>query len=360
MNATKADELGRKYVKQYSLYREFAERTRNLLENLVEQDGIQVYSVSGVTKSPDGFPRSFDAPSEGGPASLSEIADLCTVKVLVHFPEDVAKVERVVQQEFLVDMSRSVALASLDEPDRFGYPSVYYTLSLNRARSAMPEWNKYKDLSFSLEIRTVLQEVWAANTPKVSMPTDSATKKKIQRKLFRVAALLEEADEGYLALWESARESAMPVSSPVISDEPVPGTRRVFDRAALRQYFQEHDEIPVRWAQIAHQVGFPEFQPTSEYLDGSLSYLWDILRAAEMDSADEFQRFISSLENEEQGKEQLETVFKSFQQDVQSWKVDGYSALFLLVLNLKWDVLQNKDLVELNIKRGSDRIKGVL
>ena len=153
-------------------------------------------------------------------------------------------------------MARSVTSASLDDPDRFGYPAVYYTLSLSRARAAMREWSKYKDIPFSLEIRTVLQEVWAANTPKVMLPTDTSTKKKIQRKLFRVGALLEEADEGYFSLWESARESAMPVTPPVARVEPVASTRRVFDRNALRQYFQEHEEIPRRWAEIASDVGF--------------------------------------------------------------------------------------------------------
>lgn len=360
MNATKADELGKKYMKQYSLYREFADRTCNLLENLVEQDGIQLYSVSGEAKSPEGFLRTFEALAEGAPSSLSEIADLCTVKILVHFPEDVEKVERIVQQEFLVDMARSVTSASLEDPDRFGYPAVYYTLSLSRARAMMREWSKYKDLPFSLEIRTVLQEVWAANTPKVMLPTDATTKKRIQRKLFRVGALLEEADEGYFSLWESARESAMPVTAPVVPVESAPSPRRVFDRGALRQYFQEHEEIPRRWAEIASGVGFPVFRPDTEYLETSLSYLWDILRAAEMDSPDEFQRFIASLEQEEKGREQIATVYKAFEREAQSWRVDGYSALFLLVLNLKWDVLQNKDLVELNIKRGSDRIKGIV
>ena len=360
MNATKVDELGKKYMRQYSLYREFAARACNLLENLVEQDGIQLYNVSGEAKSPEGFLRMYEALAEGVPSSLSEIADLCTVKILVHFPEDVEKVERIVQQEFLVDMARSVTSASLDDPDRFGYPAVYYTLSLSRARVALREWNKYKDIPFSLEIRTVLQEVWAANTPKVMLPTDTTTKKKLQRKLFRVGALLEEADEGYFSLWESARESAMPVTAPVAVVEPVASNRRVFDRAALRQYFQEHEEIPRRWAEIASDVGFPPFRPDPEYLETSLSYLWDILRAAEMDSPDEFQRFIASLEEEEKGREQIATVHKAFEREAQSWRVDGYSALFLLVLNLKWDVLQSKDLVDLNIKRGSDRIKGIL
>jgi hypothetical protein len=246
----------------------------------------------------------------------------------------------------------------LDSPERYGYPAVSYVLSLNRERGALREWAKYKDLPFTLEIRTVLQEAWAANAQKVSLPTDTSTKKKMQRKLLRLSALLEEADEGFLSLWESARESAMPVTAPS-SPDAAPAPSKVFDRASLKQYFTDRSDVLRRWAGTAEETGFPPFIPSQEYLETSLSYLWDILRAAEMDSRESLDEFLRSLEEEGRGEEQISTIYKAFEKEASSWKVDGYSALFLLVLNLKWDVLQQKDLVELNIKKGSDRIKGV-
>lgn len=358
MNGLRADEWGRKYMERYSLYEEFAERVSNLLQNFVEGDDIEVYSVFGKAKTPEEFLQSFGAVSEGNPSSLSDIPDLCTVKILVNFPDDVPKVERIAQQEFLADMARSVPLSSLDAPDRYGYPAVTYVLSLNRERAALREWKKYKDLPFSLEIRTVLQEVWAANTPKVSLPTDSVTKKKMQRKLLRLSALLEEADEGFLTLWESAKEFAMPVTAPSVPAE-TPSCAKAFDRSALRQYFEEHGDIPRQWANIAAETGFPSFTPSPEYADTSLSYLWDILRAADMDTLETLEAFLQSLDVDDKGKEQIATIYKAFEKEAASWKVDGFSALFLLILNLKWDSLQHKDLVELNIKKGSDRIKGL-
>ncbi|MPL95935.1 hypothetical protein SDC9_42108 [bioreactor metagenome] len=355
MNGSRTDEWGRKYMEKYSLYEEFAERIGNLLQNLVEGENIEVYSVFGRAKTPEEF---LSTAGTADASVLAGMSDLCRVKILVNFPDDVAKVEDIVQKEFLADLSRSVPLSSLDSPDRYGYPAVSYVLSLNRERGALREWAKYKDLPFTLEIRTVLQEVWAANAPKVSLPTDTSTKKKMQRKLLRLSALLEEADEGFLSLWESARESAMPVTVPSSPDAAL-APSKAFDRASLKEYFEERGDVLRRWTDAAEETGFPPFIPSQEYLETSLSYLWDILRAAEMDSREPLDEFIRSLDEEGRGKEQISTIYRAFEKEASSWKVDGYSALFLLVLNMKWDILQQKDLVELNIKKGSDRIKGV-
>jgi ppGpp synthetase/RelA/SpoT-type nucleotidyltranferase len=357
MNGARTDEWGRKYMEKYSLYEEFAVRVSNLLQNLVEGEDIDVYSIFGKAKSPDEFLRAA-AGNVAEQSVLTAIPDLCTVKILVNFPDDVAKVEGIVQKEFLTDMSRSVPLASLDSPDRYGYPAVSYVLSLNRERGSLKEWSKYRDLSFSIEIRTVLQEAWAANVPKVSLPTDSATKKKMQRKLLRLSALLEEADEGFLSIWEAARDSSVPVTAPLLP-EADPLSSKTFDRNLLKQYFDERSDVLRSWADAAVQTGFPPFAPSLEYQETSLSYLWDILRAADLDTREALDVFLMSLEEDGRGLEQISTIYKAFEKEAPSWKVDGYSALFLLVLNLKWDVLQQKDLVELNIKKGSDRIKGV-
>lgn len=359
MNGPRIDEWGRKYMERYSLYEEFAGRIGNLLDNLVEGEGIEVYSVVARAKTPEEFLHDARSAELGDALNLSSIPDLCTIRILVNFPDDVMKVEEIIQGEFLADMSQSIPLASLDAPDRHGYPAVSWVLALGRDRSALREWSKYKDLPFTLEIRTVLQEAWAANAPKVSLPTDSATKKKMQRKLLRLGALLEEADEGFLSIWEAARESSIPVTVSGAAEVLPEPESMAFDRAALKRFFEERGDVLAKWAEAATETGFPPFIPSREYLDTSLSYLWDILRAADLDEKEPLEGFIRSLDEEGRGMEQLATIYKAFENEAASWRVDGYSALFLLALNLKWEVLQRKDLVELNIKKGSDRIKGL-
>ena len=71
----------------------------------------------------------------------------------------------------------------------------------------------------------------------------------------------------------------------------------------------------------------------------------------------EFRKFLDDMDNDDKGVRQLKTLHDSFSGN-KTWRVDPFSALFLLVLNFRWDILKDKDLTALNIKKGSDRISG--
>ena len=128
--------------------------------------------------------------------------------------------------------------------------------------------------------------------------------------------------------------------------------------ADLTTFFDEHPETVDLWSRNAVQAGFQVYLSSPEYREESLSYLFDVLRAADISTIDAFTAFIADVGREDKGLRQLQSICKAFEKEVASWKVDAFSALFLLVLNLRWDILQKKDLVALNVKKGSDRIKG--
>ncbi|HCA41414.1 MAG TPA: hypothetical protein DEP01_07995 [Aminobacterium sp.] len=362
MEGRKAEEWGRVYLEKLSLYEEFTMRVKNLVQDLIRQDDMAVYGVQGWAKNPDDFMSELMGRGEDVISSLDAFPDLSQIRVLLHFPEDVRKVEKILQQEFLVDLAHSVTTSSLvDDPERFGYPAISYVVSLSSERSRLREWSQYRDLKCTVQVRTVIQEAWASIAPKVShTATDSLTQKKLKRKLLRLSALLEEADEGFLDLWESTKESAVPVAP--VRTEPFSASElesRPLTRQALADYFKEHLEIPEEWAANAVKAGFPAYYPTEEYLAESFTYLHNILQAAEINTIEDLEDFLEEVRKDGYGIEQLETVGKAFEKENADWRVDGFSALFLLVLNLKWDILQGKDLVASGIKKGSDRIKGL-
>ena len=67
------------------------------------------------------------------------------------------------------------------------------------------------------------------------------------------------------------------------------------------------------------------------------------------------------MQDHDKGFKQLKSIHDTFGSDNKNinWRMDPFSALFLLVLNFKWDILKDKDLNELKIKQGSDRISGL-
>ena len=346
MDNQKADGLERFYIENYSLYREFSDRMQNLVQNLIERDDIEIYKIEAKIKTPEELLKGMSGGKS--PSTFSSISDFVTVRALLRFPEDVGKVELIISEEFTVDPDRSTPASKLDDPFRFGYPAASYTLSLSEKRYMLREWRKYKGLLFQLDIRTMLQEVWAAVLPKVNVNVDSGTKKKMERKLIRIASLLEEADEGFLSLYETSK-NAFPVSAKpeeklfIRMETPtsVIEAPRVYSIEELYSWFAERSEMLDNWSRAASQAGFPAYVPSREYMRTSFENLYTLFKTAGIDTLEEVNEFMVSLDNNNLGINQLKDIYEAFEKNVGIWRVDAYSALFLLILNIKWDILKD-------------------
>lgn len=361
MEESQFRELEKTYIEQFPLYKEFSGRINYLIQDLLERDDIEIYSIEATVRNPYELMRALDASSAEENESLHQITDLVSIRVILKFPEDVSKVERILEEEFIFDETHSVPSRTLDDPTRFGYPAGFYTLSLSSPRTALREWQKYQAIPFQVEIRTMLQEVWASVSPKVNVVVDGPTQKKLQRKLLRLGALLEEADEGFLTLWEAARGAGLPVTTEHVQPpEPEPdySANQLYTEDELYAFFNQEQELLNRWGAAAIKAGFPIFVPTPEHLRNSFEYLFKIFQAAGIETLAEVKEFFDETTPEDKGLSQLQAICSTFLKETGSWRVDSYSAIFLVVLNLKWDALKDKDLVALDIKQGSDRISG--
>lgn len=357
MDKRRIDEIGIRYVESLKLYEEYATRIRNLIQDLVEIEGVEFYAIDGWAEPPAELLRILSGLDE---KDLSGV-DLVTVRVLLRFPEDVLKIENVVKAEFEIDESRSVPSSGLEDPYRFGYPAVVYILSLSKSRSNLREWEKYKSLSFRLELRTMLQEAWATIFPKVNQTVGSLSEKKLTRELVLLAALLEKADQGFLTLRNEIKDEALlipPSNKNQIGNSENINAEKLFTDEELYNLFKDDSSLLGKWNAAAIEAGFPEFTPDADYLRESFANLCNILRVSGLDTVSEVKNFMADMEIDNKGLRQLKTIHDTFNEN-SKWRMDPFSALFLLVLNFKWENLKDKDLVKLEIKKASDRISGI-
>jgi len=359
MNKRRIDEIGIKYVESLKLYEEYATRIRNLIQDLVELEGVEFYAIDGWAEKPAELLRSI---SELEEEELGGV-DLVTVRILLRFPEDVLRIEEVVKAEFEIDDSRSVPSSGLEDPYRFGYPAVVYILSLSNSRARLREWAKYKDLTFRLEIRTMLQEAWATIFPKVNQTVGTVSEKKLTRELVLLAALLEKADQGFLSLRNEIKDEALliPPKQPGLQQENSTAieAEKLFTDEELYNLFRGDSLLLGRWNALTLEAGFPEFKPEADYLRDSFAYLCKILRAANINTISEVKKFLAEMEEGDKGLRQLRSIHDTFDKNTK-WRMDPFSALFLLVLNFKWEDLKDKEetLPGGALKKGSDRIRG--
>ncbi len=358
-----------RYIASYSLYRDYTKRLEHLVQDLLEQIDLDLFHIESSTENINDFLERLKNSRENV-TSLEDIPDLSCIRVILYFAEDLEKVSRLVEEEFTVYPLQSVAFDALRDPDAYGYRSVRFSVSLSPERSSLREWRKYAPLRGEIQIRTILQNAWATITKKLPYEEVQRSKSGLKRKLSRMSALLEEADEGFLTVWEFLREGSLPEEgrfasgtsgvSPggVSSSERAKPVSLPMTEEAFRNWETVNDARILRWKTLTKDVGYPLAELPEEYQQESRRNLMVLLRAAGIETIQDFNAFMDGLEQTGEARAHLEAIKKSFEGELQSWRLDIWSVLFLVTLNARWTVLQSKDLASLGIKDATERIKG--
>lgn len=94
-----------------------------------------------------------------------------------------------------MDTKNSVFKAEHLDVDQFGYTSVHMVVCISKDRSRLSEWQAFKDLKAEIQLRTFLQHAWSNISHHFDYKLQEDIPKELRRKLFRLAALVELADE---------------------------------------------------------------------------------------------------------------------------------------------------------------------
>ena len=178
-----------------------------------------------------------------------------------------------------------------------------------------------------------------------------------------LAALLEKADQGFLSLRNEISDGGLlipPKQQGLPGNDNTIEAEKLFTDEELYNLFRGDPLLLGRWNAITLDAGFPEFSPEADYLRESFAYLCKILRAANINTLSEVRKFLSDMESGDKGLLQLRTIHDTFDKNTK-WRMDPFSALFILVLNFKWENLKDKEDTQPGgtLKKGSDRIRGL-
>ena len=191
-------------------YEQAADSFRRLIEGVLSDhhDGIAQLPLEFRTKDVSSLRRKLLTRSKDVP-SLESITDLCGVRIVCFFQEDVAEICDVIEREFDVDWENSIDKSNLLEPNTFGYQSVHYVVRLNDARMNQREYAKCVGHVVEIQVRTVLQHAWAAIDHKLRYKTEHDVPDELKRDLFRLSALLELADKEFSAIRVKSEEVSL-------------------------------------------------------------------------------------------------------------------------------------------------------
>lgn len=216
--ANKANVLAQ-YDKQHKKYERFAKEVEHQLQSILEEEGIVCNAITSRVKERDNLDKKIDVKMDKY-SNLSEITDIAGIRVITYYDNDVDRVAEIVEREFCVDRENSIDKRKALDPDKFGYCSVHYVVSMNETRLNLPECRTYAGLKCEIQIRTVLQHAWAEIEHDLGYKSETGVPRNIRRNFSRLAGLLELADKEFQEIRDFLTEYQRKVISEMEQDAP--------------------------------------------------------------------------------------------------------------------------------------------
>lgn len=184
------------YDQQRKKYERFAREVEHQLRCILEEEGIVCNAITSRVKERDSLTQKIDVKSDKY-KSLSKVTDIAGIRIITYYDSDVERAAKIVEREFCVDKENSINKREALGPEKFGYCSVHYVVSMNEDRLKLPENRGYAGIKCEIQIRTVLQHAWAEIEHDLGYKSEIDIPKDIRRSFSRLAGLLEVADKEF-------------------------------------------------------------------------------------------------------------------------------------------------------------------
>jgi ppGpp synthetase/RelA/SpoT-type nucleotidyltranferase len=235
MAETSPEDWGARYRAVRGTYQSMTTRLRGLVIDLLADADIEVIQVEARTKTIDSFTEKIIRKRSKYQDPLTEITDIVGLRIITYYVEDVTRVGELIRSEFEIDEANSIDKATALDPDRFGYTSVHYVVTLSPERRKLGEWRPYAKIKVEFQVRTALQHAWAAVHHKLDYKSATEAPPELRRQLFRLSALFEMADEQFSSL----RDARARIASEY-ADEVREGQLEIpLDEVSLAAYLED-------------------------------------------------------------------------------------------------------------------------
>lgn len=171
---------------------------------LLSDAGLNIHHITGRVKKPQSLSDKLKRKA-GRYLTVDDVTDLVGVRVITYFESDVNVVSRLVESAYDVDWNNSIDKSKMHDPDRFGYMGVHYVVQTDPDTPEFQELSR-KGVPFEIQIRSILQHAWAEIEHDLGYKNREAVPREVSRRFYRLAGLLEMADEEFMAIARMSRD----------------------------------------------------------------------------------------------------------------------------------------------------------
>lgn len=278
------------YQKVRPLYESLGSRVSSLLQDIAIQKRIEIHAIEYRAKTLESFREKISRPGKQYEDPLKEITDLCGVRVILYYQEDVDLFSAIIKEEFSVDHKHSVDKKNELRYDQFGYMSIHLVCEVSSRRSELIEWMPYSGLKLEVQVRTVLQHAWASISHALKYKSETETPDQLARQLTRIAGLLELSDEQFSEL----RKKTKSLQSTIAKKIDRNNLEVAIDNISL-QHFLEKSKTAISITDAAKEHGFVAHKSSSSRQLAFVCHALGISSLSELDS--KLSRFLSRASN---------------------------------------------------------------
>jgi putative GTP pyrophosphokinase len=186
------------YQQNQSLYKALASKVADILKENIEEKKLQYHSITHRAKSLESFTAKAEREKYTDP--VKQIKDMAGVRVITYLESDVSRISEIIEDLFTIDRPNSVDQSRLLGSDRVGYRSVHYVAEFDRNRCRLPEYKRYEDLPFEIQVRSLLQHAWAEIEHDRNYKFGGKLPNELERRFYLVAGSLEMLDREFVAI----------------------------------------------------------------------------------------------------------------------------------------------------------------
>lgn len=180
------------YIKNQSLYQALAGKIENILKELIQLDSISYHAIFSRAKEIESFANKVTKKEYKNPTT--EIKDFAGIRIITYVESEIEPICKIIEANFSIDKEHSLDKSDELGVDKVGYKSVHYVAKLKKERLLLPEYKRFKDKYFEIQVRTILQHAWAEIEHDRNYKFTGKLPKKIQRRFSLLAGTLESAD----------------------------------------------------------------------------------------------------------------------------------------------------------------------
>lgn len=303
-------DFGQQYASIRGKQKAFTREIDSVIRRVLKTNGIDVVNIESRTKSIKSFEEKCSREDKGYFDPLEEVTDLTGCRVICYYTSDIDVISKIIEDNFHIDKQNSVDKLTRENPNEFGYQSKHLVVSFSHSRLKLADFKEFSGMKAEIQIRTSLQHSWAAIEHKLQYKNAEHIAPPLKRKLFRIAALLELADEEFNYLEKNIGSVRKEMEQDIES-----GDLSVGINADSVDIFLISSGLIHEVKEFCEDIGFT-IAPPPPNARMPIGKLIDTLISAEIENVEKLQNLLFKVSPRSEWKVLMDLVYKAWNESL--------------------------------------------